>query len=463
MIQTSLTGQSRFPKIVFCTTCKGRLQHLKETLPQNMRDNGSYAKFLVLDYNSQDGLCEWLRSECACEIESGRLAVYTYTGSDTFQMAHAKNMAHRLGILEGGDILVNLDADNYTGPHFARYILDQFGVERDEDIFLWSRMQKGVLDRGISGRIAVSKKAFLLAGGYDEQFNEWGPDDKDFNHRLRRLGFVPVEIPEEYLKAIRHNDKMRFREYPHVLSRGASGDVRFERVCTDTSTIANFGNIGCGEVHRRFNCERSFSIDPVPTRIFGIGMHKTATTSLHSALRILGIDSAHWQSAHWAKAIWKQMVEGARSITLEQHYALSDLPIPLLFKELDLAYTGSKFILTKRAPEKWLESVRRHWDADYNPFRKNWDSDCFTNKIHNLVYHSKQFDAEVFMTRYLEHNREVVRYFKDRPGDLLVMEMDEGAGWPELCGFLGAPIPSDRYPVSFPTRVSHVCEGGSGI
>ena len=40
-------------------------------------------------------------------------------------MAHAKNMAHRLGIIEGADILCNLDADNFTGPGFASYIAEQ--------------------------------------------------------------------------------------------------------------------------------------------------------------------------------------------------------------------------------------------------------------------------------------------------------------------------------------------------
>lgn len=456
---------SNNPRIVFCTTCKGRLQHLKETLPKNLADNCDYAncKFLVLDYNSQDGLCEWIQETHQYCITGGHLVVYSYRGSDVFRMAHAKNMAHRLAILEGADIVVNLDADNFTGRGFAAYVASHFKFGREihhEDIFMWSRMQKGILDRGISGRIAVTKKAFLLAGGYDEQYETWGPDDKDFNHRLRRLGFMPEEIDECFLRAIRHNDKMRFREYPEARKQGASGHDVFNDGCTSTNTIANFGHIGEGSVHRNF--ERCCSyLGPIPTRIFGIGMHKTATTSLHSALTMLGIDSAHWQSAHWAKAIWKQMRERGNSLTLEQHYALCDLPIPYLFKELDDAYPGSKFILTKRAPEKWLESVRHHWDPTINPYRAGWDSDCFTNKIHQLVYGRKTFDAEIFMARYLDHNREVMHYFKDRPQDLVVMNMDDGAGWPELCGFLGCKAPDVPYPIAFRTAEHH--EHGGGI
>ena len=58
------------------------------------------------------------------------------------------------------------------------------------------------------------------------------------------------------------------------------------------------------------------------------------------------------------------------------------------------------------------------------------------------------------LARYHDHNRDVLDYFKDRPGDLLVMDMSKGAGWPELCGFLSknglikdfTPIPSIPYP-----------------
>ena len=106
--------------IAFCITCKGRTQHLRETLPKNLADNPR-SKFIVLDYNSNDGLLEYIRKEHGGEIHSGRLVVYSYPAGHQFKMAHAKNMAHRLGILEGGDILCNLDADNFLGPRFEDY------------------------------------------------------------------------------------------------------------------------------------------------------------------------------------------------------------------------------------------------------------------------------------------------------------------------------------------------------
>lgn len=135
-----------------------------------------------------------------------------------------------------------------------------------------------------------------------------------------------------------------------------------------------------------------------------------------------------------------------KSITLERYYALCDLPIPMLYRELDAAYPGSKFILTVRSESDWLKSVEWLWDPARNP-RYDWNVQPFTHPIHQALYGRTDFDATTFLERYRRHNAEVKEYFRDRPGDLLVMDMDHpGAGWPELCGFLNKPIPIVPYP-----------------
>jgi hypothetical protein len=360
-------------------------------------------------------------------------------------MAHAKNLAHRLGIREGADILVNLDADNFTGPDFAEYVAQKCTCP---DVFLWANRNQPEAIRypkGCNGRIVVHRNMFLKTGGYDEaKYNAWGPDDKDFNHRLRRLGGLACEIDRQYLEVVLHTDRMRFREYPHI--EISAQDYEFQAV-HESATIANFGHFGAGVVFRNFGTD-PIELGPLPTRIFGIGMHKTGTTSLHKALKILGYDSGHWTDAHWAKRIWEEMTAEGKSITVECHYALCDLPITLLYRELDQAYPGSKFILTTRNEQTWIESVRKHWSGEYNPFRGQWGTDPFTHKVHKLLYGQRGFNAEIFMARFRRHNAEVLEYFKNRPGDLLVMDMDSGAGWPELCSFLKQRIPFLRYPVA---------------
>jgi hypothetical protein len=169
------------------------------------------------------------------------------------------------------------------------------------------------------------------------------------------------------------------------------------------------------------------------------------------------------------------MKDTGRSLTLEKSYALSDLPITIMYRELDAAYPGSKFILTVRDESEWLRSVKTHWDHERNPFRRTWDHDPFTHRVHKELYGRRDFDAAIFLARYRQHNAEVLDCFKDRPGDLLVMDMDSRPrstlalgiisqlpsaemdwgyrrdGWPELCGFLGQPIPAALYPHKFKT------------
>jgi len=127
---------------------------------------------------------------------------------------------------------------------------------------------------------------------------------------------------------------------------------------------------------------------------------------------------------------------------LEHYYALADLPIPILYKELDKAYPGSKFILTIRPDDEWIASVENHW-SDTNPYRKTWRKDRFSAIIHTELYGQSHFDRDVMLARYHQHNHEVIKYFADKPGQLLVMYE---AKWTLLCPFLGQPMPNGPYP-----------------
>jgi hypothetical protein len=428
-------------KLAFCTTCRGRTQHLAQTLIRNIRENpGPEAIFVLLDYGDDSGLADFVSDNCLPETTREKLVYYRNLEPTRFRMAHAKNMAHRAAIAEGADILVNLDADNIAGAGFADYVRGIFERTRfdPQETFLWSRMVKGVLPRGINGRIAITRNAFLISGGYDEKYETHSPDDKDLNMRLRRLGFCAQEIDPRFLQALNHNDKMRFRDYPEVR------DAEPGEICK-IARVVNDGRAGCGTVFRNFSPE-AIALEPFPTRIFGIGMHKTATQSLHAALTILGFRSGHWENAHWAKAVWNEVKNLGRSWHVERFYALSDTPFPQLFRELDYAYPGSKFILTIRDEAQWLESVRRHFDPKFNKFAEAWGRDPFTNRIHRHIYGRQTFDAETMIAAYRRHNAEVVYHFINRPGDLLVMDMSAGAGWKQLCPFLRVGAPKVDYP-----------------
>lgn len=435
-------------RIVFCTTCKNRTQHLRQTLPVNLADNPSPDnRFIVLDYGSQDDLLDYLRT-----VNDPRLIVYSCSPPGPFHVAHAKNMAARLGILEGADILVTVDADNYTGPNFDRFILDRsgFGTFLCPDFPRIQSLPHGPSrpNRGYAGRLAIRSQEFIKAGGYDELFDTWRGEDIDMIARLQRMGYAMRLIDNRYLNAIPHDSKVRFREYPHAEQYENKREVKV--IYARTETVVNYGKFGCGLVYRNFGID-PIAIKPLPTRIFGVGLHKTSTSSLHSAFKLLGFDSFHWESNKKSWDIWAEMTTLDRSPTLERYYALCDLPIPMLYKQLDSTYPGSKFILTVRDETKWLKSIQGLWNPKINPWY-DWDKQPFSHQIHKALYGRTDFDAQTFLQKYRQHNAEVQDYFKNRPQDLLVLNMEAGAGWPELCPFLNKPIPDQPYPVEYKTK-----------
>jgi hypothetical protein len=232
--------------------------------------------------------------------------------------------------------------------------------------------------------------------------------------------------------------------YPEAKQNEENGQVDILRA--GTNTVVNYGNFGCGVVYRNFD-PTPIELKPLPTRVFGIGLHKTGTTSLHEAFKMLGLDALHWGTGE-APMIWQEMNALGRSPTLEKFYALSDLPVPLLYKQIDKAYPGAKYVLTIREEIAWLASVQKLWSFKHNPTRKLWEVYGISHQLHTALYGQKEFDALVFLERYRRHNAEVREYFKNRPNDLLVLDMDQPRGkMAALCKFLNLPIlPDGSYP-----------------
>jgi len=445
------------PRIAFCTTCKGRAQHVEETLPKNLLDNCGYqnAVFIILDYNSQDHLLEFVKTRHSKALSSWRLVVYSYRVDTSFHLSHAKNMAARLGILEGADILVTMDADNFTGPGFAQFIAEKFkaapqtqpGMFLSPNFPLIHSLPYGPSRplRGFAGRLAIRAQDFVKMGGYDETFDTWRGEDIDMISRLEKVGYRAQFIDNSYLIVIPHNAAVRFKEYPHAREL-FENKGQLKVIDKRTVTVVNYGRWGVGTVYNSFT-NKEVKLLPLPTRIFGIGLHKTGTTSLDAAFKILGYDSLHWGTGE-APKIWNEMHSTGHSKTLEAWYAFSDLPIPVLYRELDKAYPGSKFILTIRNEQAWVKSVEKLWDPRYNPTRWMWDVYPFSNRVHKALYGREDFDRDTFLARYRRHNQEVQGYFKSRPDDLYVMDIDKEDKWPGLCAFLGVPEPSVPYPAS---------------
>lgn len=103
------------PAISFCITCKNRIHQIRQTLKQNLDDNRlhrDFVEFVLVDFGSKDGLRDWVFNNFSVELASGYLKYYYTENLPHWHASVAKNTAH---LCASGDILVNLDCDNFTG------------------------------------------------------------------------------------------------------------------------------------------------------------------------------------------------------------------------------------------------------------------------------------------------------------------------------------------------------------
>ena len=166
-------------------------------------------------------------------------------------------------------------------------------------------------------------------------------------------------------------------------------------------------------------------------KVFCIGFHKTGTTSLNYSLEKLGytltgpngVDDPNIE-----QNVYKMCYDLA-----EQYDAFADNPWPIVYKEMDERYPGSKFILTLRPVDEWYESISRHFQETKTPMRK-W------------IYGkgSPVGNEKIYKDRYLRHYDEVREHFINRKDDLLEFNLVGGDGWGKLCSFLSKdPVEKD--------------------
>ncbi|MGF1492450.1 MAG: sulfotransferase family protein [Microcoleaceae cyanobacterium] len=176
--------------------------------------------------------------------------------------------------------------------------------------------------------------------------------------------------------------------------------------------------------------------------IFGIGLSKTGTSSLSAGLEYLGYPCSHWGYPQSALRYEAGKLQVNLSKLLVEFHAYTDTPVARIFKLLDSAFPNSKFVLTVREENAWFESYSR-W---IGPEGKSHLTPGFSEYLHRDLYGSSSPDRELNIAAFKSFNQSVIEHFRDRPSDLLVMNIVEGEGWEKLCSFLGKPVPDLPFP-----------------
>lgn len=171
-------------------------------------------------------------------------------------------------------------------------------------------------------------------------------------------------------------------------------------------------------------------------RVFGIGLNKTGTISLHEALTVLGYRSLHWGGPEVRRTVERALADGRPLVSdFPEHDAFSDIwALSENFVLLDRQYPGSRFVLTTRDLDSWLQSRTLH--VERNRVRR--DRGEYTGDFLDV-------DREGWAAQYHHHHRSVREHFGDRP-DLLELDVTRGDGYERLCPFLGVPVRSEPFP-----------------
>ncbi|MBX4205692.1 hypothetical protein KW795_00670 [Candidatus Microgenomates bacterium] len=161
-------------------------------------------------------------------------------------------------------------------------------------------------------------------------------------------------------------------------------------------------------------------------KIFGIGLPKTGQTSLAFAMTILGYKTHQYPYTPTQIA--------------KSDFVL-DLPVTIDYKNLDKQYPGSKFIMTIRDYDSWIDSMRNHYRR--YPASKRYKQQLdFRQKFWGTIHFNKKLMTE----KYYEHHKDVDKYFNKRKKDLLIINIIDGDKWKKLCNFLGKKIPKRKFP-----------------
>lgn len=181
------------------------------------------------------------------------------------------------------------------------------------------------------------------------------------------------------------------------------------------------------------------------TKVFCIGFQKTGTSSMRDALKSLGYSVAgHYGTDLPVEELRERYVEIGLEMA-KDYDAVQDMPWALIYRELDAAYPGAKFVYTMRDADNWITSMVKHFETRPSSVRQlTYGEDC----------PCPQGNEEQYKKVYLAHRAAVLEYFAGRPGDFLVMDLERGDGWAELGAFLGLEnVPQGPFVHSNPAEM----------
>jgi hypothetical protein len=191
--------------------------------------------------------------------------------------------------------------------------------------------------------------------------------------------------------------------------------------------------------------------------VIGVGMPRTGTLSLKTALEQLGFGPCHHMVELFAHPEqwphWNRIGDG-EDIEWEdifgRYRAVTDAPGVYFWRDLVERYPDAKVILTERDPERWYDSMQSTiFSPKHREIMGATPVGALIGKLAQRSWPGRNSNLshgppprELMVKMFNDHS-DAVRA-EIAPERLLVYQVAQG--WGPLCDFLGVPIPETDFP-----------------
>jgi Sulfotransferase domain/EF hand len=190
---------------------------------------------------------------------------------------------------------------------------------------------------------------------------------------------------------------------------------------------------------------------PTPTpKVFVLSLHRSGTQSIHHLFLQAGLNSIHGVPLVVdgvdvsARIIGQEQDIGFIAETLDPIFRLadaaSDLPVPVLYRELERRYPDALFIVVRRRAEEWVRSVRANLGQSLLPVDARI---LYYQYVAGRPARLSDVSDDELMQMHREHHERIVVHFRGNP-NFAMFELEDPKLGERICAFLGLP------PISFP-------------
>lgn len=234
------------------TTCKGRLEHLKQTLPTMLAQDG--AEVIVVDYSCPDSTADYV------EANHPSARVVRVEGEEGFSNWKARN---RGAAVASGNMLVFCDADtllaNGAIAAIAASVPDTtYGFFSRNSTAHFNRTGLRLGANQLRGFQAVPTEGFRKLGGYDELLEGYAAGgDTDLEDRLRLLGYKAIHLGDGIIEdVVDHDNEARFTFHKAPITTSYAAGLLYRRAKMTLLRIKRRANLPLADRERLYAIAR---------------------------------------------------------------------------------------------------------------------------------------------------------------------------------------------------------------